>query len=33
MTNSQNQHVLQSQWIYKVKHSADSQITHYKGQN
>jgi len=30
MTNSQNQHVLQSQWVYKVKHSADSQIIHYK---
>jgi len=30
MTSSQNQHVLQSQWIYKVKCSADDQITHYK---
>ncbi len=30
MTNSQNQHVLQSWWVYKIKHSADSQITHYK---
>ncbi len=30
MTNSQNQHVLQSQWIYKIKCSADDQIIHYK---
>jgi len=30
MTNSQNQHVLQSQWVYKIKHSADDHITHYK---
>jgi len=30
MTNLQNQHVLQSQWVYKIKHSADSQIIHYK---
>jgi hypothetical protein len=30
MTNSQNQRVLQSQWVYKIKCSADDQITHYK---
>ncbi len=30
MTSSQNQHILQSQWVYKIKCSADSQIIHYK---
>ncbi len=30
MTSSQNQHILQNQWVYKIKCSADSQITHYK---
>ncbi len=30
MTSSQNQHVLQSQWIYKIKCSADDHIIHYK---
>jgi len=30
MTNSQNQHVLQNQWVYKIKCGADNQITHYK---
>ena len=30
MINSQNLHGLQSQWVYKVKCSADSQIIHYK---
>ncbi len=30
MINSQNQHILQSQWVYKIKCSADDQIMHYK---
>ncbi len=30
MTNLQNQHVLQSQWVYKIKCSADDQIICYK---
>jgi len=30
MTSLQNQHVLQSQWIYKIKCSADDHIIHYK---
>ena len=30
MTSLQNQHILQSWWVYKIKCSADDQITHYK---
>jgi hypothetical protein len=30
MTNLQNQHVLQGQWVYKIKCNADDQIICYK---